>query len=96
MPEVLVIEFIDAKLTPALDCVPEAEPVREIVPLPVVVETAPVPLTLIPLAAAVVLAPPMPINVMPPPPLVLSVPAVSETPWQAPVVLRPLAMMKMA
>ena len=49
VPEVLVTELVEpAILIPMLAAAPEAVPVKEIGPLPVVVETNPVPLMLIP------------------------------------------------
>ena len=70
---------------PLLAAAPDADPVREMAPAPVAVEMIPVPLMLIP-CDAVVLAPPVPLSMMAPPPVVLNVPAVSETPWEAPAV----------
>ena len=43
-----------------------------------------------------VLAPPVPMSVSAPPPVVLTVPAVTEIPWQAPVVPRAVAVIAMA
>lgn len=79
-PDALVIELAAelARLRPALAWEPEEDPVREMVPDPA--EITAVPLTLIPFAAAVVLAPPVPLSVMLNVPLVLIVPAVKETP----------------
>jgi hypothetical protein len=74
-------------LTPKLAALAApVEPVREILPLPLVVEIVEAPpVTLIPWEAASP-APPVPMSVMLPPPLVLILPPVSEMPWQAPAV----------
>ncbi len=82
VPVVLVMEFVDpAIFTPTCACalVPVV-PVKEIAPFPVIVDTSPVLLILIPWDTAVVLAPPVPMRVKAPPPVVLNVPAVKEIP----------------
>ena len=82
-PEVLVIEllvparFIPTQATPSAD--PGADPVREIGPFPVIVETRPVPEILIPLDAWA-LCPAVPFKVIEPPPVVLNVPPVRAIP----------------
>ncbi len=82
VPVVLVIESVDpAIFTPTLAAaLAPVAPVKEIAPLPVVVEISPAPLILSPCDAAVVLAPPVPMRVSDPPPVVLTVPAVTEIP----------------
>jgi hypothetical protein len=103
VPLVLLIipAALPAMFTPKLAALPvaiddPAVPVREMLPLPVVVETvAAPPVMLIPWEAAVVLAPPVPINVIEPPPVVdtNANPVVSDIPWQAPVVPKAVAVM---
>jgi hypothetical protein len=85
VPDVLVIGLVLLKLIPSPAPDPDAVPVIEIFPLPVVVETTPVPLISTP-CEAVELDPPVPASVIEPPPDVLKVPAVIEIPWLAPVV----------
>jgi hypothetical protein len=89
VPEVLLITPAaePAMFTPKAACVlPDAEPVKEMLPLPVVVEMVEAPpVRLIP-CEAVLLAPPVPLSVIEPPPLVLIEPPVSDIPWLAPVV----------
>ena len=77
---VLVTELEEARLVPTLAWVPEAEPVIEMGPLPVVVEMAPRLLIFTPCEGAVVLAPPVPMSVKEPPPCVLTVPSVMVMP----------------
>ena len=70
VPEVLVMALVAVMLIPELDAVPEAVPVREIFPFPVVVVMeGDAPARRIPLEV-VLLAPPVPFNVMLPPPVV--------------------------
>ena len=82
IPEVLVIELVDpAMFTPILaSALAPVVPVREMFPVPVVVEMSPVLLMLMPWEAAVVLAPPAPTKVTLPPPVVPSIPPVMEIP----------------
>jgi hypothetical protein len=94
VPEVLLITPVEdpAMFTPKLAAVlPDAEPVKEMFPFPVVVEMeeAP-PVRLIP-CEAVLLAPPVPFSVIEPPPVVLIDPAASDIPWELPVVRVPVA-----
>jgi hypothetical protein len=83
VPEVLLITPATdpAMFTPKLGFVlPDAEPVKEMLPFPVVVETVEAPpVRLIP-CEAVLLGPPVPFSVIEPPPLVLIEPPVSEIP----------------
>jgi hypothetical protein len=98
VPEVLLITpAADPEMfTPMLAFVlPDAEPVKEILPFPVVVETVEAPpVRLIP-CEPVVLVPPVPFSVIEPPPVVLIEPPVSDIPWQAPVVPVAVAVMAM-
>jgi hypothetical protein len=82
LPDEEMIPFVDPITIPGLAAEPEAAPVKEMDPLPVVVEIKP-PLIKIP-SDVVLLAPPVPFRVMLPPPVVLKVPPVSEIPWPAP------------
>ena len=92
-PEVLVTAE-PTILTPRPALLPDAEPVKEIDPFPVVVDTIPGATKEIPCDAAVVLAPPVPFNVIAPPCVVSRVPFVKEIPWQAPVFPRAVAVIE--
>lgn len=84
-PEVLLITPAadPAMFTPKPACVlPDAEPVKEMLPFPVVVERVEAPpVRLIPCEAEL-LGAPVPLRVIEPPPVVLIEPPVSSIPWQ--------------
>ena len=86
-PDVLLMTagLLPEIFTPTLAALPEAVPVSEIAPFPVVVDTVEAaPIKLIPCDEAA-LAPPVPLSVIVPPPLVFKLPPVSDIPWQLPV-----------
>lgn len=85
VPDVLRMTFTPPPdiRTPGLTADPEEVPVIEIFPLPVVVEMAPDPPTILSPKEAVELGPPVPFNVMDPPPVVdMPVPTRILIPWQ--------------